>query len=436
MTDCIMYANPGVFVNVFVLLLFVCLFTVWVASLSRDKPTPEGVSNFFRNPPSCDNIATNIKYSDIIKEYKSKFRTTDFYVVTEDKERKVSYGYTTDGYFSSKIIDITKTERANVIIDKTNDWRADFVIRLNPYNDETSYYKFHNCKYDENQGEKYICKILVASPLQLLLLQSLRIKILEIDLSIFKGEISINNCWVSELRFINRLADQHGIDLEILNSYIKQVDLRNVFFHSLNIMNSSLYYFSLPASKDGNPFRGDVVLSNAEILPKKRGSKMRVIGGEIQSVNNMIFYLEENKNFKAASYIKGYLKRGIRLSKKQKDCDYIIDYLFDSVSFYNIFPERILGIVLSFFVIFCAGIFTFDLSVINVQDPNIGVIAKFSRSILLTFSSIFYPVGLWSEKAFVTTSSSFVRVILAFYGLINYTLFALFIIGLRKKYQQ
>jgi hypothetical protein len=414
------------------------LFTVWVRSLSKDKPTPEGVSNFFRNPPNCNNIAINIKYSDILKEYGSIFNTTGFYSVKEDKERNVSYGYTPDWYFLSKIIAITKTERANVILDKTNDQRADFSVRLNQYahNDDTSYYKFHFCKYDIHQRNEYICKISVESPVKVLSLQSLRIKVLEIDLSIFKGNIFINNCWVSEIRFINNLACQHGIDLNILNSYIRGIDLRNVFFDSLNIISSSLYYFSLPVSKDGNPFKGDVALSNTEILPTKPGHILAPAGGQIQSINNMIFYLEENKNFKVASYIKGYLKRGIRLSKKQKDCAYIIDYLFDTVSFYNVFPERILGIIWAFFVIFCAGIFTFDLSIINLQDPNIGVVAKFSRSTLLTFSSIFYPVGLWSEKAFVATNYSLVRVILAFYGLINYALFALFIIGLRKKYQQ
>ncbi|MCK5537066.1 MAG: hypothetical protein KAI79_09575 [Bacteroidales bacterium] len=406
------------FITFGVFAISIVWFCDYILNLHMHKKYPFSVDLFFRTSLRTKGL---VKFSHVYKNFAS--------------EEKLSLWFTKDNEE-----DIYKVPRDIIVDDKdiltlhlmfnNNNEPGKAIISPVDYDK-----KFHTNTLKPQVT--YIPSLIIDTNLGMLTLSGIRIGKLVIKKNI-KTFFTIKNCWIHSVEFDN-MYNKNAPDLMISHSYIGIFDLENGKVGNISFNNCMIDYFKTPLKYEKSPIEGDAQFINTSFIGRHSS-----IGGhvsifylqQLHYLRNLRMILDNSSNKRASRYILGYEKRIQR--NELKNTAKLIDYLYDSMSFYNNIPERVLGSIGFILLIMYSFLLVANISIIEKDTVinNISVWAlQMKNSFLFLLQSISSPMVTLNGKGKFILESMTLNVVYSFLSIIVLLLIALYIFGLKRKYQ-
>lgn len=283
---------------------------------------------------------------------------------------------------------------------------------------------FHTTSIDENSC---IYCINIKKDVDCLMLSGLRINTLIIEGNI--QYLMIANCWINSIDF---KCKSHTI-LNVHYSCIQVLDISNVNLSHTEFKNSNIIYLKSPLKDSGFSICGDVNFENTSLGYMDNLSDQQ----NLHDLRNLKHNLDGNSNHRASSYVGAFEKRILRGSLK--GISKFVDYMYDSISFYNNSPERILGFIGFIFLIMYECMIVFNISLCvdgQIVSIDTDYVSYVYNAFLYLLQSIISPIETMKGDGYFELKNVALRFIYCICSIAILLLMTLYVFALKRKYQE
>lgn len=278
---------------------------------------------------------------------------------------------------------------------------------------------FHTTSIDENSC---IYCINIKKDVGSLLLSGLRINNLIIEGNI--QYLMIANCWINSIDF---KCKSHSI-LNVHYSCIQFLDISNVNLSDTEFKNSNVISLKSPLKDSGFSICGDVNFENTSLGDSDNS---------LHDLRNLKRNLDDNSNHRASSYVGAFEKRILRGSLK--GISKFVDYMYDTISFYNNSPERILSFIGFIFLIMYECIIVFNISLCangEIVSIDTDYVSYIYNAFLYLFQSVISPIETIKGEVYFELKNVTLRFIYGIFSIVILLLMTLYVFALKRRYQE